>query len=114
MSHRPGLSDTLLGLALLKTSVSDGGKVLLLSKMSWDLSSKLKNQDLLRRTLTGDTMTRFLGNPGLVDRCAGKYHSQQIGKKVAEDEGHDCPSHISEVFTHTKEAEKEKKNGEFV
>ena len=31
-------------------------------------------------TLTGDTMARFRGNPGLVDRCAGKYHGQKIGK----------------------------------
>ena len=59
-------------------------------------------------------MAGFLGNPGLVDRSAAKYHSQKIGKQIAKDEEHDCPGHIFEVLIHTKEAEIEKKDGEFV
>ena len=59
-------------------------------------------------------MAGFLRNPGFVDRSAAKDHSQKIGKEVAKNEEHDCPGHISKVFIHTKEAEIEKKNGEFV
>lgn len=52
--------------------------------------------------------------PVLVDRGAAECQGQKVAEQIAKDERHDYLGCIPELLVHAKEAEVEKKNGEFV